>query len=328
MDVDDPLRLTAEAVAGLPLPAVEQVLAAWVKAGRSELPAALAASAVKAHARLGKKALYQLRSQGVVVEAPPAPTAPVVPLAPAEAELPGALSAILGTGERALVFARPVRGGGLTVYQGVYSDEEGVLQLVTTPSTRGEYRRRLAELRGDREVKVLEVSWERVRQELGQALWLSDRAATPPGAQVMDVLRPLQLTALDPEVPLPPPEEGDARLAARAASLRQERELSTWLPSEPALAELAAALAAVGSAYLTPARRRRYGRRLWAMAELLEASRRPDPAAVARAEARRLFHTGEPSAFVEAMFLAAAEARPPRPPAEPTAPAPPALILP
>ncbi len=230
MAASDPLAVTAEEAAAMAPGELEQVLAAWVKAGRAELPLALAAQAAGPQAKLAKKALYQLRSRGVPVEAPAGPTAPApaAAAAAAEAELPGALSALLGTGERAVVFARPVRGGGLTVYQGVYSDEEGLLQLVATPSTRGEYRRRLAELRADPQVRTLEVSWARVRLELGQALWLADRAATPPPAQVMDLVRPLQLDPVDPAAtPLPEPEEGDDRLAARAASLRQERELAT-----------------------------------------------------------------------------------------------------
>ncbi len=76
-----------------------------------------------------------------------------------------------------------------------------------------------------------------------------------------------------------------------------------------------------------------YARRLWATAELFAASHRTGAAEVARAEARRLFHLAGPSAFVEALFLAAADARPDRAPepgpAQPPAPPPgPSLILP
>ena len=45
-----------------------------------------------------------------------------------------------------------------------------------------------------------------------------------------------------------------------------------------------------------------YARRLWATAELFEATGRPQPGAVARAGARQLFHLAGPGRFGEQLF--------------------------
>jgi hypothetical protein len=328
--VSDPLTLDAGAVERLAPAEARDVLAAWVRAGLAELPRALAASRSSEHARLARKALYQLRSSGVAVEPPP-PAAPgPAPRPAAEPDLPALFSAVVGTGERAVVFARPVRGGGVTSYQGVLSDEAGVLQLEATSTSRGEYRRRLEELRRAPELAVQEVGWAQVREALAHAWWQSDRASPPPPPAVVDLLRRLELAPADPEAePLPAPAPDDGPLLALAAGLGEVSELGAWRPSAGALAELGEALerlassplaldetqrqvrvadqvARLAAGYLTPARRRRYARRLWTMADFLEGTGRERWAEIARAEARSLFHAGARSAFVEAMFLAAA----------------------
>src|SRR5439155_22428339 len=115
-----------------------------VKARRSELAEALARSKNKSVARAAKKALYQLKSSGVAVaEAAPQKSAPTAAAdAPGE-EMPALISSILGTGERALFFVRPVRGGGLEIYQAVVHDEVGIQQLDRGTTSRAEYRRHL-----------------------------------------------------------------------------------------------------------------------------------------------------------------------------------------
>ncbi len=141
----DPLSLTPEQAEHLPEAEAAQALAAWVQARRPELPEALSRSTSKVHARLAKKALYQLKSSGVAVMATPAP-APALVTNPAPVEdFGGVISAPLGTGERALFFARPVRGGGLDVYQGILHDEFGVIQLEQARATRDQWRRRMRE---------------------------------------------------------------------------------------------------------------------------------------------------------------------------------------
>lgn len=346
----DPLSLTAADVEQLPEDRAREVLAAWVKARRAELPEALAASASKPLARAAKKALYQLRSSGVAVAEPAKAEAPS-PAPPAETkeDLPGVLSAILGTGERALYFARPIRGGGLEAYQGVLSDEHGLKMLEVGGLSRGLFRARLRELLHDRQLAVLQVPWGRVAQELGRALALNERSKTnlPDGADA--ALRRLGVEPLDPDLPVPPPEPADAGLVTRAASLHEEKELRQWLPSEPQLrvlavraeevrssplqlspgqraAQLAQKVSLTAQEAFTPEVRKLYARRLWLTAELFEATGREGQAQLARAEARLLFHTQAPSRFAERMFEKVLELVPP--PAEPKAPAPMSLILP
>jgi hypothetical protein len=303
----------------------QEALAAWVKARRTELPEALAASASKVHARLAKKALYQLRSSGLAVEAPKAPVTTAAPVETAPEEFPAVLSAILGTGERAVFFVRPVRGGGLEVYQGIINDERGVMQLEGGTAKRSTYRTRIEQLQADPSLKVLLVPWERMKLELGRALSMNERSRTAPTEAATDMLRKLGIEPVDPDWAVPPPEPGDEALAATATALRREPELGQWLPSEPAIVQLgkkledleASPLAlsdaqkfeqaqlraqAVAAEYLTAERRRVYARRLWGMAELFDRSGREQAAALARAEARTLFHGSGASRFVEAMF--------------------------
>jgi len=349
----DPLTLTAADVEKLSEAETREVLAAWVKARRSELPEALAASASKLHARAAKKALYQLRSSGLAV-AEPARAEPPAPAPQPEAQedLPGVLSAILGTGERALYFARPIRGGGLDAYQGVLSDEHGVKMLEVGSISRGLFRTRLKELLHDRQLAVMQVPFARVAQELGRALTLNQRSKTslPEGADL--ALRRLGIEPLDPDVALPPPEPGDAGLVTQAASLHEEKELRQWLPSEPQLRVLAARAEEVRSSPLqlspaqraaqlaqkvalttqetfTPAVRTLYARRLWLTAELFDAIGRARQAQIARAEARLLFHTQAPSLFAERMFMKVLELVPPtaEPRPAPDAPPPPKSII-
>lgn len=350
----DPLTLTAADAEQLDETRTREVLAAWVKARRPELPEALAASTSKPHARAAKRALYQLRSSGLAVAEPVKPQRPApAPRPEAKEELPGALSAVLGTGERALYFARPIRGGGLDAYQGVISDEHGVQRLEVGPVSRGLYRDRLKELLHDRQLAVMQVPFARIAQDLGRALALNERSKTslPEGAAT--ALHRLGIEPLDPQGPLPAPEPADAGLVAQAASLHQERELQQWLPSEPQLRLLAARADELRSSPLqlspaqraaqraqtvslcaheafTPAVRALYARRLWLTAELFDATHRPRQAQLARAEARLLFHTQEPSRFAERMFEKVLELVPPAAAPAPAAEAPPSkrLILP
>ena len=61
----DFLTMTAKQVEALPEAKAQEVLDAWVKAKKIELPQELTQSASKVHAKLAKKALYRLQSSGV-----------------------------------------------------------------------------------------------------------------------------------------------------------------------------------------------------------------------------------------------------------------------
>ncbi len=331
--MSDALTLTLTQIEAMSAADAQVALDAWVAARRTELPQALAASKSKPHAKLAKQALYRLRSNGLEVAAP----APVIdvpaplPRAPAE-EFPAVLSGILGTGERALFFARPVRGGGLEVFQGVMSDEQGLIQLEGGTSKRGVYRARMKELENDPTMKVLLVPWSRMQLELGRAIVQNDRARNPISNEVMDIIRHLGLEPDRSTVTIEAPKPGDEALCARAASLYREKELFSWLPSEPIMLALGEQITALEKSplaltdaqkfeqftakanaaaleYLTTERRRIYSRRLHATAELFAFTRRPEQAALAEAEARALEHGTARSLFFEAMFARVLEQR-------------------
>lgn len=318
----DLLAMTATEVEALPEPKAREVLDAWVKAKKPELATALAGSSSKLHAKLAKKALYQLQSSGVGVEAPRAPTPPVEAREAPRNEFVGALSEQLGTGERAVFFAVPVRGGGLELFQAMVNDEFGLVQFASTMSNRNVYRKRIEELRRDGDSRVMLVPFERIKLELGRAMTLNQRTKTDYGEDIEQALTRLGVTPLDPDVAVPPPEPGDAATEG-AGPLHGLREIAQWLPSEAqlqALAQRVDALKALGldaakqqekelaearalaAETFTPTVRQLYGRRLWYTGELFEALARPEHAALARAEARKLFHGDGPGRFGELLF--------------------------
>lgn len=336
--MSDFLAMTAEQVEGLPQDQVEAVLAAWVKAKRTELPEALSGSKSKPLAKLAKKALYQLKSQGLVVKDTSAPVGEAPKTEAGESfNLPGVLSPVVGTGERAVLFAVPVRGGGgIDIFQGIISDEFGVVQLGTGHTNRNIYRARVRELEQDGALKVLKVPLARMKEELGRAMTLNERSGTKMPDDWEASLRKAGITPLDPDVAIPALEADDARDAERAATLDAEPELNQWMPGEAELAALAEKAGEVRSSplaltdaqkaeqlaqkatalakdFLTPERRKLYARRLWFTAELFDATERAAQAALSRAEARRLFHGTEPSAFIDRMFVRASEHATPPP---------------
>lgn len=319
--------MTQAQVEALPEAEAQQVLEAWVKARRTELPAALVSSTSKPHAKLAKKALYRLQSAGVEVAAPkPASTEPTpASPQPARNEFPAVLSEQLGTGERAIFFAVPIRGGGLELFQGVVSDEFGLCQFSSIKSNRKVYRERLRALESDPDSRVMLVPWERLQLELGRAMTLNARTKTEYGEEVENTLARLGITPADPDFPIPPLEEQDEANSADGEKLHDTRELGQWLPSEQHLAALAqrvdaarspalglseaeqaartvAEARALAAEVFTPSVRLLYARRLWYAAELFDATQRPALAQAARAEARRLAHSSAPSRFAEVLF--------------------------
>jgi hypothetical protein len=331
--MSDFLTMTAAQVEGLPPDQAEAALAAWVKAKRTELPEALACSTSRPHAKLAKKALYQLKSLGLEVKDPSAP-------APAEAKpveavdpfagLEAVLSPVVGTGERAILFAAPIRGGGLEIHQGIISDEFGLVQFGSGTSNRNVYRARMRELQRDGALKVLKVPMARMKLELGRAMTLNERSNTRMPPEWDTALRKLGVSPQDPDFPIPSLEADDARDAQAAAALHQEPELAQWMPSEADLValaqkaeevrssplaltdaqkaeQLAQKATALAREKLSAEQRKLYARRLWHTAELYDATERTKQAALARAEARRLFHGTEPSPFIDRMYVKAAE---------------------
>jgi hypothetical protein len=328
-----PETATREAVEALPEPLALAVLEATVKAKRVELAAALQESPVKGLAKGARRALYGLRSAGVAVPERPKPPAPE----PAQAEagedddelewLPCWLSPPTGTGERGVLAVRPQKGGGLEVAQVVMSDEKGITSIQVAETNRSSYRRQVRELRSEDPIRALEIALEECKAIMGEAaaLNLASGTALPQGAE--QLLRHFSVSATQVPADLPAPLPEDERLAAQAASLHQEPEAQSWLPPEEQLKLLAQRIEVVMTSPLqltqvqkqeqihgvvraaaaelfTPAFRKTYARRIWNLGDFLERVSRNDQAAVAKAEARRMFHdAGErPDRWEEALF--------------------------
>lgn len=293
--------------------------------GRAAGPAErLSEDSRKAVAKAARRALYRLRSAGVALPEPgraaptPLDSAPVPEALPAFVTLPD------GTGQRALLVAQP-RRGGLELVEAMISDELGILSLVRSELARGAWR---ALLRGDDLKPFLPRTFDEAREILAQAARNNLDTRTPFPAEAEMVLGHLNVhPAAGERPPLPVPEDGDAALAVESARLHGEPEMAAWLPPETELRRLALRvdelrtsplaltpeqqtqalrerLRAQVEGFFTEARRQLYARRLWTVAEGLERRGASEPARLARATARRLFHATPETmpAFAETLF--------------------------
>ncbi len=326
-----PGEAKAEEVEALPEPLALAVLEAAVRTQALALAEALTLSQQKPLAKAAKKALYQLRSMGLVVPERK-PSAPVRsdPAPSAEAPLPSLVSAITGNGERALIIGRPLQGRVETL-QLVLADEHGVVHLGINVISRGQYRKLLRDASQQKTASAVEVPLEEAKALLGDAVGWNLRTKTPFPAGLETALRHLGVSPAEAPFSVPPPEEDDPGLAARGAGLHAEPELAQWLPAVEALRAFAVAAQEIArsplyvdedqraeqlrrtvltsaEAYFTDDVARLYGRRLWRMADLFDRTGRGEAASVARAEARRLFHraqhraSGDVSPFGAALF--------------------------
>ncbi|WP_426750839.1 hypothetical protein [Myxococcus sp. Y35] len=310
----------------LPEPLAQAVLEAAVAEGHPALPEALSTSAVKPLAKAAKKALYRLRSRGVTVAEPSRPKDTEQPRGAAAPEVLNALaSAITGTGERALVMARTLRGAGVEVVQMQLSDEHGVVALQVGDRSRATWRKLVKE--GLAHGGIVELPYEVATGLLAEAAGINLRTHTPFPEGLDVVLRHFGVQPQLAPTELPRPELEDVRRALEADALHDTVELAAWLPPEPEMRllvqkmdevvhsplalsdvqrqeQLQAAVLNVARGFFTPEVRQRYALRLWRMADYFERSARPREADIARAEARRLFHgPQEPfSRFAERLF--------------------------
>lgn len=312
----DPLSMSASYVETLTEKQAAEVMAAWVHAKRIELPESLAASKSKVHARLAKKALYQLRSGGVAVSQP-APIAPEPAVeTPPVNDFPAVMTSLIGNGERGLLFGRPIRGGGCEIYEAVIQDEQGIMSMQHGEAPRGLYRERMKVLRKGPN-PVLFVTFDRIREELGRAASRNSLAQVPLSLEAQAVLAKLGVVPSDSPLGIDAPHDDDPGLAAQADGLHDEPEIVSWLPPDTDLQAMAAKLE--GETTATPEQKREvarqlsagfattsiralYANRLWRMAEFFDGTGRLAQAQTARAEARRLLHSSQTSRFLERLF--------------------------
>jgi len=315
-----PDQAAAAAVETLPEPLALAVLEAAVRGRSAALPEALAGSSLKPLAKAAKKALYQLRSSGVAVAQPARANEPPPPAEPQEETPPTLLSALTGNGERAMILARPVRGGLETAHL-VYSDERGVTHLSIHEASRGMYRRQLKEVRAGRTPPAVELSLEEAKARLAGAVFLNERSGTARPEGLTEFLRHLDVVASERPVTIPSPTPEDAGQDERGAALHDEKELSEWLPDEPQLRALASTWEGLGpegrldrprveqqfreaaEAYFTPPLRALYAQRLWEMATFFERTARADAAALAQSQARLLAHAERLPRFAHQLFV-------------------------
>jgi hypothetical protein len=301
------------------------ILEASVRARDPRLPEALVSSPRRALAKAAKKVLYQLRSLGVSVPEKKPEQNAVVSQSAAPEVLPALLSPITGSGEQALMIPRPHRGGGFHLVEALISDERGIWKLGEFEASRSAYRKSVKQFRGG-SASAIELTPAEVKDilSIAAATNLSSKTAYPEGTDAL--LRQFEASPVE-EPPLPAPEPEDERLATEAAELHKQPEIQTWLPPEDEIRVLFAKMEEVvhspleltkvqrteqlseqpkiaARKFFTPERRSRYARRLWKMADFFERTARPKPAQLARAEARRLFHSasGEPSSFGYFLF--------------------------
>ena len=301
------------------------ILEASVRARDPRLPEALVSSSRRALAKAAKKVLYQLRSLGVSVPEKKPEQNAVVSQSPAPEVLPALLSPITGSGEQALMIPRPHRGGGFHLVEVLISDERGIWKLGEFEASRSAYRKSVKQFRGG-SASAIELNPAEVKDVLSVAAAtnLNSKTAYPEGADAL--LRQFEAPPVE-EPPLPAPEPEDERLATEAAELHKQPELQPWLPPEDEIRALFAkmeevvhsplqltetqrseqlihALRTASDQFFTRERRRMYARRLWQMGRFFERTERDRAAAMARAEARRLFHSIDPwkSPFADFLF--------------------------
>jgi hypothetical protein len=316
-----PAQAAASEVESLPDPLALAVLEAAVRTRSAALPEALARSSNKPLAKAAKKALYQLRSSGVAVARPARASEPSSSVAAAQEEVPPTLlSALTGTGERAMILARPVRGGLETAHL-VFSDERGVTHLSIHEASRGMYRKQLKEVRAGRTPPAVELTLEEAKERLAGAVFLNERSNTARPEGLTELLRHLEVVASERPLSIPEPTSEDAAQDERGAALHEEKELSEWLPDEPQLRALASTWEGLGpegrldrprveqlfheaaEAYFTPPLRALYAQRLWEMAAFFERTGRADAAELAQSQARLLAHAKPLPHFAQQLFV-------------------------
>lgn len=308
-----PQQIQESDLEALPEPLALALVEAVIAARAVETVEALSNARVRSVAKAAKKGLYRLRSSGVAV--PERKTETAAPAAPEpEGPPPALVSAITGNGERALIIGRVARGR-IDAVQLVFSDEHGVVHLARTEISRGQYRKLLKEAHRPGTPTAVEIPLQEARALLAEAVGLNLRTRTPFPDGLDSVLRHLEVAPSEGRLEVPAPEDGDQGLAVRGATLHDEPELAQWLPPVEDLRALAlkAQEVSVSPLYIDENQRaeqlRRtvqalaedffarhgqlYARRLWRMAAMFERTGRAEPAAVARAEARRMFHRAE-----------------------------------
>jgi hypothetical protein len=312
----EPRRLDVAArqtLAAVGEPMLETVLREFAAAhGAAALPVLTTLAgdeAARGVRRAAKRALYRLAQQGVSAPAPAA-RRPVVERRP-ERPVRAWFSGVDGTGSRAVWVLFEGGFGSTALCSLIVNDVAGIRDVAGGEITKKRLEEELKSLRASQKLPWIEVPPARATAAVADALALHARLGTAPppafarwrpifesvtdGPAAMDAAR----TAVDPA------------LAERGADLLALPELASWFfdpeaVQSDALALLearqsrlvvsdqiksereAAIVTRIVERELAPEARRRWARRLDEMAFVFDATRRPEPAAIARAAAAAL----------------------------------------
>ena len=310
--VGDPARLDAAPLVALAAAAPE-ALAATLRAfadahGAAAMPVLDALTAERVDRTVRKAArlsVYRLSQRGVPAPARPAPK-PVIERRPERAAR-GWLSAVDGSGSRAVWLLFDGGTGGLSLCSLIVNDEVGVVDAAGGEITKKRLETELATLRASQKLPWLEVEPARALQAVGEALHTHGALGTSPPAAFQRWER-----FFAPAEPAPlPAGAADPSLVERAPALLELPEMAGWfldpegvqadalellqgresklVVSDQIKAEREEAVVdRVVERELGMEARRRWARRLAEMVFVFQATERPEQAALAEAAARAL----------------------------------------
>jgi hypothetical protein len=310
--VADPARLDAAPLSALAVAApdaLDATLRAFADAhGAAAMPVLDALTGPRVDRALRKAArlaVYRLTQRGVAPAARPAPK-PIVERRP-ERAVRGWLSAVDGSGSRAVWLLFETAAGGLELCSLIVNDEVGVVDAAGGEITKKRLETELAALRASQKLPWIEVEPARALHAVGEALAAHRARSTSPPAAFQRWER-----RFTPAEPAPLATGGaDPALVERAPSLLELPELAGWfLEPEHVQADALEVLqgresklvvsdqikaeredAIVGRVVereLDAEGRRRWARRLAEMVFVFQATDRPEQAALADAAARAL----------------------------------------
>ena len=307
--VADPARLDTAPLTALDTDTLDATLRAFADAhgaaALAVLEALTAARLDRGVRKAARLAIYRLGQRGVAPPPRPAPK-PVVERRQERAAR-GWVSAVDGSGSRAVWVLFETAIGGLDLCSLIVNDEIGIVDAAGGEITKKRLETELAALRASQKLPWLEVEPARALQAVGEALGLHRARGTSPPAAFQ---RWERLFAPAEPGPLA---SGDADPAAieQAPSLLELPEMAGWfldpervqsdaleilqgresrlVVSDQIKAEReAAVLDRVVEREMDGEARRRWARRLAEMAFVFEATKRPDQAALAEAASRAL----------------------------------------
>ncbi len=213
-------------LAAAPSATLDAALRAFADTHAHEALPVLVALGDSGHAgvrRAAKRALYRLSQRGITPPRAPAPR-PVVERGE-ERPLRAWISAIDGTGSRAMWVLFEGAFGGLELCSMIVNDTAGVLEVAGGAITKRRFETELANLRAAQKLPWIETDPARARDLVAEALALHRTLGTSPPAAFARWQRHFATGAPEPAVV---PAGHDPDLVARGAELLDAPEMAGW----------------------------------------------------------------------------------------------------